>query len=114
MCESISSILGLDKTVRRTLITSYLLHLLDGTRLINKREMELETENEKLREALINSLHFPEIDERKNSLASPAPTTSRWIFHGSSQDSISPSCVSNHDSFEQSSGLDIRNAENED
>ncbi|QPC58020.1 hypothetical protein HYE67_000251 [Fusarium culmorum] len=44
----------------------------------SKQQMESEAEEQKLRETLINSLRFPEINERKNDLNPPASTTFQW------------------------------------
>ncbi|EXL40009.1 hypothetical protein FOCG_17404 [Fusarium oxysporum f. sp. radicis-lycopersici 26381] len=79
-----------------------------------KQEMESETEKQKLREAVIKSLHFPEINERKNDLTPPAPTTFQWVLRARSQDSVRQSCVSDHKGLGEKSDQDNRETHNQD
>ncbi|KAJ9415776.1 hypothetical protein QL093DRAFT_2581832 [Fusarium oxysporum] len=71
-----------------------------------KEEMELEKEKQKLRETIIKSLHFPEINERKNDLTPPAPTTFQWVLQARSGDSVLES--------EECSDQEDREAQNQD
>jgi hypothetical protein len=92
----------------------YLLPLLNSTNLINNREIKLQTEEQKLRQTLINSLCFPEMNERKNNLTPPAPTTFQWVLQACSADSITQSCASDHEALKESSNQDNHKAQNQD
>jgi hypothetical protein len=76
--------------------------------------MELETKKHKLHEAIVKSLHFPEINERKNSLIPPAPTTYQWVLRPRSGDTVAQSCASDQSGLEESSDEDNREAQNQD
>ncbi|KAG7419697.1 hypothetical protein Forpe1208_v003185 [Fusarium oxysporum f. sp. rapae] len=79
-----------------------------------KEEMELEKEKQKLRETVIKSLHFSEINERKNDLTPPAPATFQWVLQARSGDSVLESCPSDHEGLEECSDQDNREAQNQD
>ncbi|CAF3446889.1 hypothetical protein QX201_004399 [Fusarium graminearum] len=66
---------------------SDILIFLDNAMLISDRELKWEAERQKLRDTLINSLRFPEINERKNDINPPNPATFQWVLHTGSWDS---------------------------
>ncbi|EXM17644.1 hypothetical protein FOTG_14177 [Fusarium oxysporum f. sp. vasinfectum 25433] len=49
-----------------------------------KRIIDAKAEEEELRERILKSLHFPEMNQRRSIVASEAPSTLKWIFGGSS------------------------------
>ncbi|KAM0078407.1 hypothetical protein ACKRZS_009127 [Fusarium odoratissimum] len=48
-----------------------------------KQIIDAKAEEEELRERILKSLHFPEMNERRSIVASEAPSTLEWIFGGS-------------------------------
>ncbi|KAJ4247843.1 hypothetical protein NW762_013052 [Fusarium torreyae] len=51
------------------------------------QDLQAEAEAKKLQERLLESLRFPEMNERRNTIASETPSTFKWIFDESSEDS---------------------------
>ena len=47
------------------------------------RIIDAKAEEEELRERILKSLHFPEMNQRRSIVASEAPSTLKWIFGGS-------------------------------
>jgi hypothetical protein len=103
---------GIQQNSKRS--SYYLLPLLNNIKLINNREMKLEREEQKLRQTVINSLRFPEMNDRKNNLIPPAPTTFQWILQACPGDSTTQSCASDHEDPKERSDRDNKKAQNQD
>ncbi|KAF4970997.1 hypothetical protein FSARC_2100 [Fusarium sarcochroum] len=51
------------------------------------QDLQVEAEAKQLQERLLESLRFPEMNERRNAIAPETPSTSQWIFNDLSQSS---------------------------
>ncbi|KAG5757502.1 hypothetical protein H9Q69_006635 [Fusarium xylarioides] len=49
----------------------------------SKKTLDSKLEEEELRERILKSLHYPEMNERRSIVASKTPSTLEWIFGGS-------------------------------
>jgi hypothetical protein len=57
----------------------------------DSRSIDARAEEDELRERILKSLHFPEMNERKSTVALETPSTLEWIFGGSNPQSFDSS-----------------------